>query len=81
MKRELSDGTIVDFTPEEMAEYEAEQTARILDEQQNGYKRERQKAYLPIEEQLDMLYWDMKNNTTDFVVHRDAVKAAYPKPV
>jgi len=81
MKRELSDGTIVDFTLEEQAEYDAKLAARTLEEQQNGYKQAREEAYAPIKDQLDMLYWDLKNGTTTFIEHRDAVKALYPKPV
>ena len=31
----------------------------ILDEYNNGYIRARQEQYLPIPEQLDLLYWDV----------------------
>ena len=36
--------------------------------------------YLPIEEQLDMQYWDAVNGTTTWKDHVAAVKAKYPKP-
>ena len=36
--------------------------------------------YLPIEEQLDMQYWDAVNGTTTWKDHIAAVKAKYPKP-
>ena len=36
--------------------------------------------YLPIEEQLDMQYWDAVNGTTTLKDHIAAVKAKYPKP-
>tara|TARA_R100000315_G_scaffold54323_1_gene28181 strand:+ start:277 stop:645 length:369 start_codon:yes stop_codon:yes gene_type:complete len=36
--------------------------------------------YLPVEEQLDMQYWDSINGTTTWKDHIAAVKAAYPKP-
>ena len=52
----------------------------ILDEYNNGYIRDRQQAYLPIAEQLDMQYWDSVNDTTDWVEHIAKVKADFPKP-
>ena len=36
--------------------------------------------YLPVEEQLDMQYWDAVNGTTTWKDHVAAVKAKYPKP-
>ena len=36
--------------------------------------------YLPIEQQLDMQYWDAVNGTTTWKDHIAAVKAKYPKP-
>tara|TARA_R100000231_G_scaffold60972_1_gene49702 strand:- start:7197 stop:7499 length:303 start_codon:yes stop_codon:yes gene_type:complete len=51
-----------------------------FDEQENGYKRARQEAYLPIAEQLDMQYWDGVNETTNWVDHIAQVKADNPKP-
>ena len=52
----------------------------ILDEYNNGYKRARQEAYLPIGEQLDMQYWDAVNDTTNWPDHIAQVKADNPKP-
>jgi len=52
----------------------------ILDEYNNGYKRARQEAYLPIPEQLDMQYWDAVNDTTNWPDHIAQVKADNPKP-
>ena len=51
-----------------------------FDEQENGYKRARQEAYLPIAEQLDMQYWDGINETTNWADHIAQVKADNPKP-
>ena len=36
--------------------------------------------YLPVQEQLDMQYWDSINGTTTWKDHIAAVKAKYPKP-
>ena len=52
----------------------------ILDEYNNGCKRARQEAYLPIAEQLDMQYWDGVNGTTNWADHIAQVKADNPKP-
>lgn len=44
------------------------------------YAEKRQAEYKPINEQLDMLYWDRVNNTNHWQNHIKAVKAKYPKP-
>ena len=36
--------------------------------------------YLPIDQQLDMQYWDAVNGTTTWKDHIAAVKSKYPKP-
>lgn len=45
-----------------------------------AYIEKREKDYLPLEEQLDMFYWDKVNGTDNFMKHRAKVKADYPKP-
>lgn len=45
------------------------------------YAEKRAMSYLPVEEQLDMMYWDKKNGTNHWERHIDSVKAAFPKPV
>lgn len=44
------------------------------------YRRDRKAEYLPLEEQLDLLYWDGVNGTTDWSNHVAEIKAKYPKP-
>ena len=44
------------------------------------YQRDRKKEYPSIEEQLDMLYWDSINGTTNWQQTIDTVKAKHPKP-
>ena len=44
------------------------------------YIDKREDAYLPIEEQLDQLYWDKKNGTNKWVEAIDKVKSDNPKP-
>ena len=45
-----------------------------------GYKDDRRKEYLPIQDQLDMQYWDSVNGTTTWKDHIAQVKADNPKP-
>jgi len=52
----------------------------ILDEYNNGYIRARQEQYLAIPEQLDLIYWDGVNGTTNWADHIAEVKANNPKP-
>ncbi len=54
-------------------EYEAAQAAE-------KYKDDRRAAYGPVEDQLDMIYWDQVNGTTIWRDHVAAAKAKYPKP-
>lgn len=42
---------------------------------QHVYKRQ----YPDIKDQLDMIYWDQVNGTTNFKETIDAIKAAHPK--
>ena len=49
-------------------------------EQQFGYIQARQEAYGSIAEQLDMMYWDSVNGTTNWADHIAQVKADNPKP-
>lgn len=52
----------------------------LLNEYFNGYKESRQLAYKPITDQLDMIYWDGVNGTTNWQDHIAEVKANNPKP-
>ena len=54
-------------------EYQAEQ-------QKTEYQRQRKAEYPPVEEQLDMLYEDMENGTTNWRDAIRAVKQRHPKP-
>jgi len=46
----------------------------------HAYIEKRAKAYKPLAEQLDMMYWDKVNGTTTWQDHIDQVKADNPKP-
>jgi len=44
------------------------------------YAKDRAKEYPPLEEQMDMQYWDLVNGTTVWADTIAAIKAKYPKP-
>ena len=49
-------------------------------DQQFGYIQARQEAYGSIADQLDMMYWDSVNGTTNWADHIAQVKLDNPKP-
>lgn len=44
-----------------------------------SYKELRAKEYPPIQDQLDMMYWDKRNGTNNWEKTITAVKEKYPK--
>jgi len=44
------------------------------------YRRDRIPEYLPIDVQLDLLYWDKINGTDNWINHVTSVKEKFPKP-
>lgn len=46
-----------------------------------NYRRDRLEEYLPLGEQLDLIYWDGINGSTNWSDHIASVKANHPKPV
>ena len=71
----------INLTTEEDAERIEANDLADAEHAADGWIRGRKKDYLSMEEQIDMIYWDMKNGTSTFTDHRDAVKAAHPKQV
>jgi hypothetical protein len=51
-----------------------------FDKQENGYKEARQEAYGSWQQQMDMMYWDNVNGTTNWQDHIAQVKSDNPKP-
>ena len=43
------------------------------------YSKLRAREYKSIREQLDMQYWDKKNDTNNWEIYIDTIKAKYPK--
>ena len=58
---------------------DAEAAATLYQRQRTGEAGTTDTIYLPITQQLDMLYWDSVNGTTTWKDHVTAVKAKYPK--
>ena len=48
-------------------------------QKQRQYRRLRKEEHIPLDEQLDMLYWDKKNGTNNWEVYVDEIKAKHPK--
>jgi len=59
---------------------DAEAAAITYQQQRTGADGTTDTIYLPIQQQLDMQYWDSVNGTTTWKDHIAAVKAKYPKP-
>jgi len=68
-------------------EFEIEEK-RILDELKKydevqklipEYSKLREREYKSIGEQLDMQYWDIKNDTNNWEIYIDTIKEKYPK--
>ena len=68
-------------------EFEIEEK-KILDQQKEWdeieklipeYSKLREREYKSIGEQLDMQYWDKKNDTNNWEIYIDKIKAKYPK--
>lgn len=51
-----------------------------LDKKWESLKYQRDRQYPPQNEQLDMIYWDKKNDTKKWEEAIDKVKADHPKP-
>lgn len=66
------DDADVDFPIEEECQF-AFDTAKAL--------KARSEQYLPTDEQLDMIYWDLVNGTTKWREHRTKVKTDNLKPI
>ena len=56
-----------------------EAQAKSLIEPVSTYKDKRLEDYHSLNEQLDMLYWDQKNGTTNWQDHITEVKNKHPK--
>lgn len=65
------------------AEIEERDAAAVIEKADyianHKYKDDRRALHKPIEEQLDMIYWDRKNSTNLWDEYVDAIKLAVPK--
>ena len=58
---------------------EIEEEKKKRKEQEQTYQFKRRVSYPPLFEQLDALYWDMKNGTDNWIKSRDKIKEQFPK--
>ena len=79
IKKATSDG-VVEYTDDDYAQLKKDLGNQKWNDQQFGQIQARQQAYKPIEEQLDMQYWDSVNGTTTWKNHIEQVKTDNPKP-
>ncbi len=70
------DGNPTNITNKQITDKQTELQTAYDD---NAYARKRALAYPPIEEQLDMQYWDNVNSTTTWVDAIAKVKSDNPK--
>ena len=79
-----SDGTQITLVQSEIdaarVELDNEAIASAYQRSRTGEEGEIDTIYLPIQEQLDLMYWDQINGTTKWKDHITAVKTKYPKP-
>ena len=73
-------GIRVKMTDEEVAAREAEEAVVLAEMSAVAYIAARKTGYGDVGDQLDMMYWDAVNGTTEWQDHIAAVKAANPKP-
>ena len=66
-------------TTEEQVLIDAETLKLETEARDNAYKQQRQQAYKPLAEQLDMQYHDVQDGTETWLDHIKEVKAKYPK--
>ena len=71
----------IPFTKEEEDQADREAKAYYEEMKATQYIRDRNgpDGYLPVGDQLDMLYHDMKEGTNTFIEHRDAIKSKFKK--
>ena len=73
-------GVKKEYTEEDKISLSKIRAAEKFDIQENGWLYARREQYLPIQDQLDMQYWDGVNGTTTWQDHVAQVKADNPKP-
>lgn len=83
--KKVVNGIDIECSPQEEAEIllnrENFRIQEELYESTQGYKDKRKLEYPDMQDQLDMLYHDLKNGTTIWRDLIDSIKKKYPKPV
>ena len=69
----------VDQVHPSMVDIEAMHTTVKAEKDALAYQRNRKEEYPSIEDQLDMIFWDKKNGTTEWEDSVQVIKDKYPK--
>ena len=69
----------VDQVHPSMVDIEAMRTIVKAEKDALAYQRKRRDEYPSIEEQLDIIFWDKKNGTTEWEDSIQVIKNKYPK--
>ena len=69
----------VDQVHPSMVDIEAMRTIVKAEKDALAYQGKRRDEYPPVEDQLDMLFWDKKNGTTEWEDSVQVIKDKYPK--
>ena len=79
MTRQLN-GITVEVSEIEEAAILAERRKLTNAKEKVKYQSDRSENYPKIEDQMDMIYWDMINNTSLWTDEISRIKTKYPKP-
>ena len=77
------DGARVQFTAEEETARDAEEAKyadEVVAQELVQYQQDRRENYLPIGDQLELIYWDKVNGNELWDEHVATVKSDHPKP-
>lgn len=74
------DGPLPEHDPTEGQLPDPRNEAQKTANNRQRYRRRRLRAYPSLRKQLDMLYWDKVNETTEWVDEITRIKELYPKP-
>ena len=76
----IVNGEEVEIPANEAAEIQAKWNDADIEQAANQYKQDRATEYPSTETQLDMIYLDKVNNTSEWQTLIASIKAKYPKP-
>lgn len=75
----LVNGERVEMSDEDILKRQQEDEKYAIEKENEAYKEQRLMELPPIKEQLDMIYHDQINGTTNWLDLITSIKAKYPK--